>query len=160
MEKIGAPSTAARREASIWTLIHPLFAIGQLLAFVVSVSLFVAYFRGAVSFHAVHVSVLVKIGLMLGAVVTGACWERDVFGYWWFAPEFLFEDVMTVIVFITQMSYLAVVFFHPADMSVILGVLGAAYAVYLANVAQYIHRTQTRKKEAELAKVPPQLKAA
>jgi 3-vinyl bacteriochlorophyllide hydratase len=129
-------------------MIHPLFAIGQLLAFVVSVSLFVGYLRGGVGFHAVHVSVLVKIALMVGAVISGAFWERDVFGYWWFAPEFLFEDVMTVIVFITQMTYLAVVFFHPEQRSVIAGVLATAYIVYLANVAQYIHRTQQRKKDS------------
>jgi 3-vinyl bacteriochlorophyllide hydratase len=162
MTQAGPTSTLDRRKASIWTLIHPLFAIGQLLAFVVSVSLCVAYLRGAVPFHTVHVSVLVKVGLMVGAVVTGAFWERDVFGYWWFAPEFLLEDVMTLIVFIAQLTYLAIVFFHPERMHAIIGSLGAAYAVYLANVAQYIHRTQTRKKETRAAEgePPQQLKAA
>jgi hypothetical protein len=68
---------------------------------------------------------------------------------------------MTLIVFITQMTYLAVVFFHPGQMNVILCTLAVAYAVYLANVAQYIHRTQTRKKEALARSEPPQqLKAA
>jgi 3-vinyl bacteriochlorophyllide hydratase len=163
MEKAGPSSVSERRKASIWTLIHPLFAIGQLLAFVVSVSLFVAFLRNAVPFHVVHVSVLVKIGLMIGAVVSGAFWERDVFGFWWFAPEFLFEDVMTVIVFITQMTYLGVVYFHPDQTGVIVGVLASAYAIYLGNVAQYIHRTQQRKKEDASASPQPQpqqLKAA
>ena len=40
------------------------------MAFVVSVGCLVAYFVGAVPFHVVHVSVLVKIGLMVGAVLT------------------------------------------------------------------------------------------
>jgi 3-vinyl bacteriochlorophyllide hydratase len=148
MADSGPTSVVERRKASIWTTIHPLFAIGQLLVFFVSVGLFVAYLRGAVPFQFVHVSVLVKIALMVGAVITGSLWERDVFGYWWFAPEFLFEDVMTLIVFITQMTYLAMVFTHPQLMGVILGVLIFAYTVYIANVAQYIHRTQTAKKEA------------
>jgi 3-vinyl bacteriochlorophyllide hydratase len=161
MQDAGASSALDRRTASIWTLIHPLFAIGQLLVFVVSVSLFVAYLLGAVPFHVVHISVLVKIGLMVGAVISGAFWERDVFGYWWFAPEFLFEDVMTVIVFIMQITYLAIVYAHPEDTGVIAGALAFAYAVYLANVAQYIHRTQTRKKhEASVAQLPPNLQAA
>ncbi len=141
-------------------MIHPLFALGQLLAFFVSVGLFVAYLRGAVPFHVVHVSVLVKIGLMVGAVLTGAFWERDVFGYWWFAPEFLFEDVMTLIVFIMQMTYLAMVYMHPTYTSVIIGVLAAAYTVYIANVAQYIHRTQRAKQEIAAAESIPLKKAA
>ena len=137
----------ARRKASVWTTIHPLFAIGQLLAFVVSVGLLLAYFAHGVPFHVVHVSVLVKIALMFGAVITGSLWERDVFGYFWFAPEFLFEDVMTLIVFITQMTYLAMIYTHPDKMAIVVGVLIFAHAVYLANVAQYIHRTQQLKKQ-------------
>jgi len=152
MAEAAAPlAVRERRAASPWTLIHPLFAIGQLLAFLVSVGLLVAYFRGAVPFHVVHVSVLVKIGLMVGAVVTGSLWERDVFGFFWFAPEFLFEDVMTLVVFIFQMSYLAMVALHPDRLSAIVGILCVAYAVYLANVAQYIHRTQRDKSRAVAA---------
>jgi hypothetical protein len=140
-----------RRSASIWTIVHPLFAIGQLFAFLVSVCFLIAYARGLVGFHAVHMSVLVKIGLMVGAVLSGAFWERDVFGYYWFAPEFLFEDVMTLIVFVFQMSYLAMVQFFPSHQPAILLMLGAAYTVYVANVAQYIHRTQNDKKKAQEA---------
>lgn len=142
-----AAAVYGRRKASIWTKIHPLFAIGQLLAFFVSVGFLIAFARGAVSFHTVHVSVLVKIGLMVGAVITGSLWERDVFGFWWFAPEFFVEDVMTLIVFITQVSYLLMVYTHPGQLTPALVLLGVAYIMYAANVAQYIHRTQRMKKE-------------
>jgi 3-vinyl bacteriochlorophyllide hydratase len=141
----------AKRSKSVWTIVHPLFAIGQMLAFFVSVGLLIAYSRGLVDFHVVHVSVLVKIGLMVGAVVTGALWEHDVFGYYWFAPEFLIEDVMTLVVFIFQLSYLAMVALHPGDMPVIILMLVLAYTVYAGNVAQYIHRTQNDKKKAQAA---------
>jgi 3-vinyl bacteriochlorophyllide hydratase len=151
MPVTGSSAVRERRTASIWTVIHPLFAIGQLLAFLVSVGFLIAYFEGAVSFYAVHVSVLVKIGLMVGAVLTGSFWERDVYGYWWFAPEFLQEDVMTLIVFLFQLTYLAMVGFHSDLRVAVVAVLIIAYAVYLGNVAQYIHRTQTRKKEAAAA---------
>ncbi len=140
-----------RRAASVWTKVHPVFALGQLLAFLVSVGLLVAYLRHGVSFHVVHISVLTKIGLMVGAVITGSLWEHDVYGHWWFAPEFMFEDVMTLIVFIMQLSYLLMVLTHPENMRAILGILVLAYAIYLANVAQYIHRTQRQKHEAAAA---------
>jgi 3-vinyl bacteriochlorophyllide hydratase len=151
MPEASALAVRDRRKASIWTMIHPLFAIGQLLAFFVSVGYLVAYFRGAVSYEAVHVSVLVKIGLMVGAVLTGSFWEHDVFGYWWFAPEFLLEDVMTLIVFMFQVAYLAVVAFHRDLMPAVLLMLGIAYTVYAINVAQYIHRTQLQKRETHAA---------
>jgi 3-vinyl bacteriochlorophyllide hydratase len=158
MPEAAPHSVRERRAASMWTMIHPLFAIGQLFAFFVSVGLLIAYFRGAVPFHVVHVSVLVKIGLMVGAVVTGSLWERDVFGYFWFAPEFLLEDVMTLVVFIFQVSYLAMVALHPTLMPAVIGMLCVAYAVYIGNVAQYIHRTQRDKQQAVVAE--PELKKA
>ncbi len=154
MPEAGPHSVRSRRAASIWTTIHPLFAIGQLLAFFVSLGLLIAYFRHAVPFHTVHVSVLIKIGLMVGAVISGSFWERDVFGWWWFAPEFLAEDVMTLMVFVLQLTYLAMTWLHPGRMGPIVAVLCFAYAVYVANVAQYIHKTQRMKKDQDVPALP------
>ena len=137
----------ARRKASVWTKIHPIFALGQLLAFFVSVGLLVAYFMGRVSFSIVHDAVMTKIGLMVGAVITGALWEKDVFGSYWFAAEFLVEDVMTVNVFILQIAYVLMAYTHPNNLGVILWVLGLAYFVYIGNVAQYIMRTMNHGKK-------------
>ena len=61
-----------RRRSSKWTRIHPIFAIGQLLVFLVSALLLVLYYNGRVSFHAVHISVLIKVAFMAGGVITGA----------------------------------------------------------------------------------------
>jgi 3-vinyl bacteriochlorophyllide hydratase len=131
----------ARRAASVWTKIHPIFALGQLLAFFVSVGLLVGYFRGAVSFETVHQSVLVKVALMFGAIITGALWEKDVFGAYWFAPEFMSEDTMTVNVFILHAAYLGFAAAHPENVTLQIGMLIVAYGVYIANVAQYVVRT-------------------
>ena len=69
MPKPEVTGVLSRRKASIWTKIHPLFAIGQLLAFFVSVGFLVAYFRGGVPFHDVHVTVLIKISLMVLSLI-------------------------------------------------------------------------------------------
>ena len=131
----------ARREASVWTKIHPVFALGQLLAFFVSVGLLLAYFRGAASFDVVHQSVLFKVALMIGAIITGALWEKDVFGEYWFAPEFLGEDTMTVNVFILHAGYLMMAWMNPENITAQIGTLVLAYGVYIGNVAQYVLRT-------------------
>jgi len=117
------------------------FALGQLLMFFVSAILLTMYARGAVSFSVVHESVLFKIALMLGAIITGALWEKDVFGAYWFAPEFMGEDTMTVIVFILHVSYLTMVFAHPENIGYQVSMLVMAYTVYVVNVAQYVIRT-------------------
>jgi 3-vinyl bacteriochlorophyllide hydratase len=152
LQDAGQRAMLARRAKSIWTRIHPIFAIGQLLVFFISVGLLIAYFRGAIVFETVHISVLVKIGLMVGAVITGSLWEHDVFGHWWFAPEFFVEDAMTAFVFITQIAYLTVHAVYPTNQNVITQVLIVAYVVYLCNVAQYIHRWQRMKTERERLK--------
>ena len=140
-----------RRKASVWTRIHPVFALAQLLVFFVSVSLLVAYLLHAVPYAAVHDSVLVKIGLMLGAVVTGALWEHDVYGRWWFAHEFIIEDTMTANVFVLHVAYLVVAYVWPANGKAMLAMLGVAYGVYALNVAQYVvQHAGVRRLQAEL----------
>ncbi len=152
MQDAGQRAMLARRAKSVWTKIHPIFAIGQLLVFFVSVGLLIAYFRGATDFSNVHYSVLLKIGLMVGAVITGSLWEHDVFGHWWFAPEFFVEDAMTAFVFATQIAYLTIHAVYPGNQNLITQTLIVAYVVYLCNVAQYIHRWQRMKQERERLK--------
>jgi 3-vinyl bacteriochlorophyllide hydratase len=127
-----------RREASIWTRIHPIFAIGQLGVFVMSVALLALYAVHLVPFTAVYLSVLFKMVLMIGAIVTGSLWEHDVFGEWWFAEEFFVEDVMTLNVFWLHIAVVAMYFAHPDNVSAVAGLLAFAYVIYAINVAQYI----------------------
>ncbi len=135
-----------RREASRWTRVHPIFAIGQLGVFLVSVVLLVMYLLHAMPFAAVYLSVLLKIACMVGAIVTGSLWEHDVFGPWWFADEFFIEDVMTVNVFLLHVGVIVAYFLQPADMRLVIALLVFAYVVYGLNVAQYIvqHLRSTR----------------
>lgn len=141
MAPVSADLVLARRRESIWTKIHPIFALGQLATFIVSVVLLGMYFNGSVSFETVHHSVVIKILLMIGAVVTGALWEKDVYGHYWFAPEFFLEDVMTVNVFVLHIGYILMAIIHPDNVVPVIGMLIMAYIVYIANVAQYVIRT-------------------
>jgi 3-vinyl bacteriochlorophyllide hydratase len=141
MATLSIEQVRSRREASKWTRIHPIFALGQLGAFFVSVGFLIAYGFGWVGFAAVHESVLIKIALMIGAIVTGALWEKDVFNWYWFAPDFFFEDAWTVNVFLLHLGYLAVVYTEPSNPAKALLLLVIAYIVYVANVVQYVWRT-------------------
>jgi 3-vinyl bacteriochlorophyllide hydratase len=137
-----------RRTASKWTRIHPLFALAQLGVFLVSAILLALYYTGHVSFNAVHVSVLIKVAFMVGAIVTGAFWEKDVYGKWWFANEYIIEDVMTVNVFGLHVLYLVCVYMFPQYLSFNVVLLTVAYVVYGLNVGQYIWRHALNQKHA------------
>ena len=140
-------SVQARKNASPWTRIHPIFALGQLGVFIVSVVLLALYLAGVVGFAAVHVSVIIKFALMVGAVVTGSLWEHDVFGPWWFAREFLLEDVMTAIVMAAHVLYFVAVFVqHSVGLAV--AILTVAYALYALNVIQYVISHASSRKNA------------
>jgi 3-vinyl bacteriochlorophyllide hydratase len=132
-----------------------MFAIGQLGVFLVSVVLFGLHLLHLVPFATVHLSVLIKIVFMIGAVVTGSLWEHDVYGPWWFAIEFFIEDVMTLNVVLLHVLYLVAVYTRPDYPALYLSILGLAYAVYGANVAQYIasHMKFRRPKDQLVAEV-------
>ena len=143
----------------MWTKIHPFFAFGQLLTFLVSVGLLVAYLFGKVPFSIVAISVLIKIALMAGAMLTGALWENDVFGQCWFAPEFFVEDVITVIVFALHLAYLYAVYAAPFGGKLALPTLVIAYTAYAINVGQYVIRhNQVRQDERALSGASKRLK--
>ncbi len=143
-----------RRDASIWTRIHPIFAIGQLGIFLVSVVLLVLFAFHVVPFTAVYLSVLMKIACMVGAIVTGSLWERDVFGPWWFADDFFIEDVMTVNVFLLHVGVVVTYFVQSPDLRAVLALLVFSYAVYALNVGQYIFRHMGMRGQAAGAAAP------
>jgi 3-vinyl bacteriochlorophyllide hydratase len=142
------PTVEDRRNASIWTKIHPVFAIGQLGIFIVSAGLLVLYGLHIVPFTTVYLSVLIKIACMIGAVLTGSFWERDVYGPWWFADEFFIEDVMTVNVFSLHVAAVVAYFAQPFDLRATLMLLVFAYVIYALNVGQYIFRHMSMQHES------------
>jgi 3-vinyl bacteriochlorophyllide hydratase len=141
-------SVQERRDASIWTRIHPVFAIGQLGVFLVSVVLLALYAGHLAPFAAVYLSVLLKIVFMAGAIVTGSLWEHDVFGEWWFAEEFFVEDVMTVNVFLLHVAVVVTFFALPNELGTVAGLLVFAYVIYAINVAQYIAQHASSRRPA------------
>jgi 3-vinyl bacteriochlorophyllide hydratase len=137
---------AERRRATIWTRIHPPFAFAQLAVCLVSIGLIGLFFAGQVSFKVVHVSALAKIALMIGAVVTGSLWERAVYGYWWFAPQFFLEDLLTYVVALFQVGYLIVYYHSPDNLAANVAVLMVTYLAYAVNVTQYVLKNRLARR--------------
>ena len=96
----------ARRDASPWTLVQGILAPAQFLAFAVSLVLVLRFLWTGEGYGAATVSILVKTGFLYLIMVTGAIWEKEVFGQYLFAPAFFWEDVFSFAVIALHTLYL------------------------------------------------------
>jgi 3-vinyl bacteriochlorophyllide hydratase len=128
----------ARRDASRWTLVQGILAPAQFLAFAVSLILVLRFLWTGDGYGAATASILVKTGFLYVIMVTGAIWEKEVFGQYLFAPAFFWEDVFSFAVIALHTLYIYGLWtgaFTPHGLMII---ALAAYAAYLINAGQFI----------------------
>jgi 3-vinyl bacteriochlorophyllide hydratase len=132
------PEQRRRRDATRWTLVQGVLAPVQFLVFLVSLALVLRYLATGDGYAAATVSVVIKTLVLYTIMVTGAIWEKVVFGRYLLAPAFFWEDVVSFAVIALHTAYLAVLFggfLSPAgEMAVAL----AAYALYAVNATQFL----------------------
>ena len=80
------PAERARRDATVWTLVQGILAPLQFLAFAVSLCLVINFLLNGVGLAAATISVVIKTSLLYAIMVTGAIWEKVVFGRYLFVP--------------------------------------------------------------------------
>lgn len=128
----------ARRDASVWTLVQGVLAPLQFAVFLVSLALVLRYLGWGVGFEAATVSIVVKTGLLYTIMVTGAIWEKTVFGQYLFAPAFFWEDVFSFLVIALHTAYLWALFTGSLTPDQQMWLALAAYAAYVINAAQFL----------------------
>jgi 3-vinyl bacteriochlorophyllide hydratase len=127
-----------RRDASGWTLVQGLLAPLQFLVFLVSLGLVLHYLFTGQGLAAATASVVVKTGVLYLIMVTGAIWEKVVFGRYLFAPAFFWEDVFSMLVLALHTAYLAALFTGRLTPHALALLALAAYAAYLINATQFV----------------------
>ena len=127
-----------RRDNTIWTLVQGILAPVQFLAFAVSLVLVLRYLDIGEGAFAATVSILVKTLLLYTIMVTGAIWEKVVFGRYLFAPSFYWEDMFSMVVIALHTAYLAALTFGYLGETGRMWLALAAYATYVINAAQFI----------------------
>jgi len=93
-----SPEERHRRDQTGWTLVQGILAPVQFVVFLVSLVLVVRYLLTGDGLALAGWSVVVKTGVLLLIMVTGAIWEKVVFGQYLFAPAFFWEDVISMLV--------------------------------------------------------------
>ena len=138
----------ARRDATAWTTVQGVLAPLQFAVFLVSLALVWRYMATGEGYAAATVSVLVKTAVLCLIMVTGSIWERVVFGRWLFAPAFFWEDVVSMAVIALHAAYLMALATHALSPMGEMWLALAAYALYLANAAQYVLKLRAARLQA------------
>ena len=138
----------ARRDNSIWTVIQGILAPLQFLVFLVSLALVVRYLWTGAGYDAATISILIKTLFLLTIMVTGAIWEKVVFGQYLFAPAFFWEDVFSFLVIALHLAYVWAVFAGALTSTEEMWLALAAYAAYVINAGQFIWKLRVARLQA------------
>jgi len=144
-----SPAERVRRDATVWTLVQGILAPVQFLVFIVSLVLVCRALMTGEGEMAAMISVLIKTAVLLTIMVTGAIWERVVFGRYLFAPAFFWEDVMSMGVIALHVAYATMVLADIGGTTLQLQVALAAYAAYLVNAAQFVNKLRLARRSEE-----------
>ena len=155
------PEERRRRDASAWTTVQGVLAPVQFLVCLVSIALIARYLATGEGYALATASIVVKTFTLYTIMVTGAIWEKDVFGVYLFAEPFFWEDVVSFGVIALHTFYLFALFTD------LLGARGemlialSAYAAYVVNATQFVLKLraarlqEARMKQASLRSSPP-----
>jgi 3-vinyl bacteriochlorophyllide hydratase len=127
-----------RRDESPWTLVQGVLAPVQFLVFLVSLGLVLRFLLTGEGLLAATVSVVIKTAVLYLIMVTGAIWEKVVFGRYLFAPAFFWEDVFSMLVLGLHTAYLVALTGDALDARQRMLLALAAYASYAINAAQFV----------------------
>jgi len=127
-----------RRDATRWTLVQGVLAPAQFAVFLISVVLVVRYLSTGEGYAAATISVVIKTAALYLIMVTGAIWEKVVFGQYLFAPAFFWEDVFSFAVIALHTAYLFALYAEMLAPAGLMWLALAAYATYVINAGQFI----------------------
>jgi 3-vinyl bacteriochlorophyllide hydratase len=138
----------ARRDNSIWTTIQGVLAPLQFLVFVISLTLVIRYLVTGAGYDAATLSILIKTVFLLTIMVTGAIWEKVVFGQYLFAPAFFWEDVFSFLVIALHLAYVWALWTTALSPNEEMWLALAAYSAYVINAGQFLWKLRVARLEA------------
>jgi 3-vinyl bacteriochlorophyllide hydratase len=142
------PEERLRRDSSVWTLVQGVLAPLQFLVFLISLGLVLNYLATGSSYELATLSILAKTAVLYLIMITGAIWEKAVFGRYLFAPAFYWEDMVSMLVLALHTLYLVVLWRNIASPGIEMGIALAAYAAYALNAAQFVLKLRRARLDA------------
>ncbi|MEP4199424.1 MAG: 2-vinyl bacteriochlorophyllide hydratase [Aliishimia sp.] len=143
------PDQRMRRDSTIWTLVQGVLAPLQFVVFLVSLGLVLRYVATGAGYEIATASIIAKTGLLYLIMITGAIWEKVVFGQWLFAPAFFWEDVVSFGVIALHSLYLYGLLTGAMPPETLIAIVLAAYAAYVVNAGQFLWKLRAARLQAE-----------
>jgi 3-vinyl bacteriochlorophyllide hydratase len=135
-----------RRDQSPWTMVQGILAPLQFAVFLISLTLVMRYLGSGQGLGIATASIVVKTVVLYIIMVTGAIWEREVFGRYLFAPAFFWEDLVSMLVLGLHTTYLIALFSGAVDAERQMWLALAAYASYVINATQFVLKLRAARK--------------
>ncbi len=145
------PEQRARRDATVWTTVQGILAPAQFLVFLVSLILVLRYLASGLGYEVATLSILVKTGFLYLIMITGAIWEKVVFGQYLFARSFFWEDVFSFAVIALHTAYIWALLSATLSPHGLMLLALAAYAAYVINAGQFLLKLRAARLQAEVA---------
>jgi 3-vinyl bacteriochlorophyllide hydratase len=143
------PSQRIIRDRTVWTKVQAILAPLQFIVCIISLVLVLRYLFTDEGYYIATVSIVVKSFLLFLIMVTGAIWEKVVFGQFLFAEAFFWEDVVSFFVIFFHGLYLYVLlsgdFLPTSQMLVAL----FAYFLYFINAFQFLRKLRLARKSGQ-----------
>ncbi|MEM8749468.1 MAG: 2-vinyl bacteriochlorophyllide hydratase [Pseudomonadota bacterium] len=136
-----------RRDNTIWTLVQGILAPLQFLVFLVSITLVFRFMITGEGYEVATASIVLKTLILYVIMITGAIWEKVVFGQYLFAPAFFWEDVFSFGVLALHTAYLIALWLGGLSQMALLWLAVAAYAAYVINAVQFILKLRMARRE-------------
>lgn len=152
------PEQRRRRDASPWTLVQGVLAPLQFLICLASLGCILRFLETGQGLWLASASVVAKTLALYAIMVTGAIWEKQVFGRYLFAAAFFWEDVVSMLVVALHTAYLAALLTGCLAPSALFALALVAYASYAVNAAQFL--LKLRAARLSRAGVEPALSGA
>ena len=148
------PAQRARRDATRWTLVQGVLAPVQFVIFLISLYLVMTSLSSGLHTDWALISVVIKTLVLYAIMVTGAIWEKAVFGQYLFAGPFFWEDVVSMVVLALHTAYLWVWWQGQWSATAQLWLALLAYGTYAVNAAQYIRKFRMARLQRPLIQSP------
>ena len=145
-----SPEQQRLRDETRWTLVQGILAPVQFIVFLVSLGLVLRYLATGSGYEAATVSVIAKTVTLYTIMITGAYWEKAVFGRYLFAPAFFWEDMVSMLVLALHTAYLISLVLPGVQAHTQMGIALAAYATYVVNSAQFVIKLRRARQSRAL----------
>jgi 3-vinyl bacteriochlorophyllide hydratase len=147
------PQERIRRDSSVWTLVQGVLAPVQFLIFLVSLGLVLRYLATGHGAAAATASIVAKTFTLYTIMITGAIWEKVVFGKYLFVPAFFWEDVFSMLVLALHTAYLVALIggYGTEHGRMVLAL--AAYGTYVVNASQFILKLRAARLQSAVTEM-------